>query len=123
MIDVLEVTLQEHLDKTIGNSGERIIGEVRQRTPITQFVKEEYEIDRISGADESRAIREVVTFYFTEQGYEPTQLLGLPKPVSLLKRRNEIIGINISAPQNPDGTPQKRYKLSILKLPAFPAIE
>jgi hypothetical protein len=119
MIDVLEVTLQEHLDKTIGNSGERIIGEVRQRAPITQFVKEEYEIDRISGADESRAIREIVTFYFTEQGYKPTQLLGLPKPVSLLKRRNEIIGINISAPQNPDGTPQKSYKLSILKLPAI----
>jgi hypothetical protein len=117
MASLLEATLQEHLDETIGNSGRRIIGEVRQRAPITHFVEGEYEIDRISGADENRAIREVVTFYFTEQGYEPTQLSGLPKPVSLVKRGNKTIGINISAPLNPDGTPGKIYRLSILKLP------
>ena len=117
MVTVLETTLQEHLHKIIGNSGKRIIGEVREIKPRTQFVELDYDIDRISSADDSRAIREAVTSYFTEQGYKPAQLPGLPETVSLLKRGRETVGINITAPDNTDGTPQKIYLLSILKLP------
>jgi hypothetical protein len=117
MEKVLELTLQAHLHKTIGNSGKRIIGEVREIKPRTQFVELDCEIDRISSADDSRAIREAVTSYFTEQGYRPAQLPGLPETVSLLKNGDHIKGINITAPDNPNGTPQKVYLLSILKLP------
>jgi hypothetical protein len=119
MVITLETTLQEHLNETIGKSGKGVIGAVREIEPRTEFVEGEYVIDRTTVKDASEDIREAVTSYFTDQGYKPTQLLGLPKTVSLLKRRRETIGINISAPKNPNGTPQQVYRLSILKLPAL----
>jgi len=101
MANVLENTLQEHLNETIGNSGKRLIGAIKELKPRTQFVEGEYAIDRKTEEDASEKIREAVTLYFTEQGYKPTQSQGIPKTVSLLKKSDRVMGINITAPIMP----------------------